>query len=460
MRKDFEKFKEFIKDKNVAVVGIGVSNIPLINYLADLGARVTALDKKTMDKLDTGLVSNFKSRSVRLVLGEVYLDDLTGFDLIFKTPSMRIDNPAFVKAKEAGVIITSEMEEFVKYCKGKIFGITGSDGKTTTTTVVYNILKEEGYKAWVGGNIGTPLFTKIEEIKEEDMVVLELSSFQLMTMDVSTDIAAVTNLSPNHLDMHRDMEEYVNSKKNIFKFQGNNDLLVLNKENQITNSLDKEANGRVIKFSSKDVIENGAYLADDVLYLKGKPVCNRCDIKLKGIHNVENMLTAFCIVSEYASISSMAKVATTFTGVEHRCEFVRELEEVKYYNDSIASSPTRTVAGLNAFEKPVILISGGYDKNIPFDQLAFEGYHKIKTIILLGATKEKIKEQFIRLKEEKGISVPIIEVDSLEEAIYKAREISSKGDMVTLSPACASFDMFPNFEARGNKFKEIVLNLF
>lgn len=459
MKRDFNEFKEFIKNKKVAVVGIGVSNIPLINYLVDLGAKVTALDKKTIDKLDKSVVEDFNSKNVQLILGESYLDDLTGFDVVFKTPSMRIDNPAFVKAKESGAIITSEMEEFVKYCPATTLGITGSDGKTTTTSLVYEILKTDGYKTWVGGNIGTPLFSKIEEIKENDMVVLELSSFQLMTMDVSTNVAAITNLSPNHLDMHKDMDEYVDSKKNIYKFQSANELLVINMENDITNPLDKEAKGRVMKFSSKNVVEDGSYLQDGVLYLRDKAVCKREEVKLHGIHNVENLLTAFAIVSDYASIESMKKVATTFSGVEHRCEFVREVNGVRYYNDSIASSPTRTVAGLKAFEKPVILIAGGYDKNIPFEKLAFEGYDKIKTIVILGATKSKIKEQFVRLKEEKGIEVPMILVDSLEEAVLKAKEVATSGDIITLSPACASFDMFPNFEARGNKFKEIVSEL-
>lgn len=459
MKRDFNEFKEFIKNKKVAVVGIGVSNIPLINYLVDLGAKVTALDKKTIDKLDKSVVEDFNSKNVQLILGESYLDDLTGFDVVFKTPSMRIDNPAFVKAKESGAIITSEMEEFVKYCPATTLGITGSDGKTTTTSLVYEILKTDGYKTWVGGNIGTPLFSKIEEIKENDMVVLELSSFQLMTMDVSTNVAAITNLSPNHLDMHKDMDEYVDSKKNIYKFQSANELLVINMENDITNSLDKEAKGRVMKFSSKNVVKDGSYLQDGVLYLRDKAVCKREEVKLHGIHNVENLLTAFAIVSDYASIESMKKVATTFSGVEHRCEFVREVNGVRYYNDSIASSPTRTVAGLKAFEKPVILIAGGYDKNIPFEKLAFEGYDKIKTIVILGATKIKIKEQFDRLKEEKGIEVPMILVDSLEEAVLKAKEVATSGDIITLSPACASFDMFPNFEARGNKFKEIVSEL-
>lgn len=455
MKKNFGDFKNFIKGKRTAVVGIGISNTPLINFLLQLGAQVSAFDRKKEEELGE-TAKRFKENGVNLVLGENYLDNLKGFDVVFKTPSMRIDSPALVRAKEEGAYITSEMEEFVKYCPAKIYGVTGSDGKTTTTTLVYNMLKEEGYKTWVGGNIGTPLFTKIEEISDKDRVVLELSSFQLMTMGVSPEVAIVTNLSPNHLDIHKDMDEYVESKKNIFKYQENVDLLILNKDNEITNSMVGESNGRVFLFSIKEDLEQGGYFKNNKLYINKEEVCDLSEIKLKGMHNVENLLAAFCAVSGDVDVNNMKKVATSFTGVEHRCEFVREIDGVKYYNDSIASSPSRTLAGLKAFEKPVILIAGGYDKKIPFEPLAEEGYSKIKTLILVGATKYKIKEAFDKIIHEKNLKLPIIIEDNLESAVNKAKEISENGDVVTLSPACASFDMFANFEIRGNVFKDIV----
>ena len=458
MKKPFEEFKEFIKNKNVAVVGIGVSNIPLIKFLVKLGANVTAFDKKTKDELGD-IAEEFEKINVKLELGENYLDNLTGFDVVFKTPSMRIDCDALLRVKKEGAYITSEMEEFVRYCKGKIFGITGSDGKTTTTTIISKLLIEQGYKTWVGGNIGTPLFSNIEEIKEDDKVVLELSSFQLMTMNSPIDVAVVTNLAPNHLDMHKDMEEYIDSKKNIFLYQSENDILVINRENDITHSFVNEAKGKVVEFSSKREIENGAYLKNNILYLNSKEICKKEDIVIKGIHNVENYLAAFLATQNDVSIEVMRKVAMNFTGVEHRCELVREVDGVKYYNDSIASSPTRTLAGLKAFEKKVILISGGYDKHIPFEPLAEEGYPYIKELILLGATKEKIKEAFDKVSREKGLKISINMVSTLEEAVLKAKELSESNDIVTLSPACASFDMFANFMIRGNRFKEIVNNL-
>ena len=454
MKKDFNEFKKYIKNKNIAVVGIGVSNIPLIEFLVSLGGNVTAFDKKEENELKE-VVDKYSKLGVKFQLGKDYLANLTGFEVVFKTPSMRIDSEALVKVKEEGAYVTSEMEEFVRYCPAKVYGITGSDGKTTTTTLIYKILKEAGYTTWVGGNIGAPLFANIEKMTENDRVVLELSSFQLMTMDTSTDVAVVTNLSPNHLDMHKDMNEYVDSKKNVFKYQESENLLVLNLDNDITNKMISEAKGRVYTFTRKSEDSDAIY-KEGGLYVKGKLVCKREDIKLKGLHNVENLLAAFAATCDEVSVESMKNVAITFGGVEHRSEFIRKIDGVEYYNDSIASSPTRTLASIKAFEKPVILIAGGYDKNLPFAPLACEGYSFIKHLIVLGATKDKIKEQFSRLEKEKGIVVPINTVSTLEEAVEVAREIAKEGDIVTLSPACASFDMFPNFMERGNKFKKLI----
>lgn len=455
MKKDFKDFKDFIFGKNVAVVGIGVSNIPLIDFLYGLGSRITAFDKKSEEQLG-GVAIEFRKKGINLELGENYLDNLTGFDVVFKTPSMRIDCDALLKVKNEGAYITSEMEEFVRYCKCKVYGITGSDGKTTTTSIISELLKEQGYNTWTGGNIGTPLFSKIEEIEEDDRVVLELSSFQLMTMTSPIDVAIVTNLAPNHLDMHKDMDEYIDSKKNVFLHQRATDTLVINRENAITYNFSKEALGEIRLFSSKRELDNGAYYINDTLFLSGSEICKRDDVVIKGIHNIENYLAAFTATKDDVDIDVMKRVAKSFAGVEHRCEFVRELEGVKYYNDSIASNPTRTLAGLNAFGKKVILIAGGYDKKIPFEPLAEEGYEFIKSLILLGSTKELIKNAFEEVSEAKEKKVPIILVQTLEEAVLKAKDISEEGDIITLSPACASFDMFENFMVRGNEFKGIV----
>lgn len=458
MKRDFNEFKKFIKYKNVAVVGIGVSNIPLIEFLINLGAKVTAFDKKTKAELQD-VVTNYESKGVKFQLGEGYLDKLTGFEVVFKTPSMRIDGKELTRAKKEGAYITSEMEEFIRYCPAKTYGITGSDGKTTTTSLVYAILNAAGYKTWVGGNIGTPLFTKIEEISHSDKVVLELSSFQLMTIDTSTDIALVTNLSPNHLDMHKDLEEYIYAKKNIFKYQGAGDLLVLNDDNEVTRGIKGEEKGRLYTFSRQHTVEQGAYYNDGQLFVKGQKVCGKDEVLLNGMYNIENLLAAFAMTADEVDVKYMKQIATTFTGVEHRNEFVRNYKGIEFYNNSIASSPTRTLASLKAFEKPVILIAGGKDKKIPFDSLAFEGYPYIKSLILLGEAKNQIEAVFNKLKEERGIEVPVHIVETLEGAVDKAAEIAVDGDIVTLAPACTSFDMFANFEVRGNKFKDIVNKL-
>ena len=326
MKKDFTEFKNFIKGKKVAVVGIGVSNIPLMNFLDKLGAKITGFDMKTEAELGEVAI-DFKGKGISLELGEKYLDRLTGYDVIFKTPSMRIDSEALVRCKKEGAYITSEMEEFTKYCKGKIYGITGSDGKTTTTTIISKLLEKQGYTTWVGGNIGTPLFAEIEKIKEEDKVVLELSSFQLMTMDSLIDVAVVTNITPNHLDMHHGMEEYIEAKKNVFRYQDKNCLLIINDENNITKEFYKEAKGKVEKFSSKKIKNEDGYYENGVLYIHGQEVCKKNDIVIKGMHNVENYLAAFLAVRNEVSIENMKFVAQTFGGVEHRCEFIREIND-------------------------------------------------------------------------------------------------------------------------------------
>lgn len=459
MREDFVKFREYIKGKKAAVLGIGVSNRPLIRYISRMGASVTACDKMTREKLGS-VCDEMESMDIKLQLGPGYLNNIDGFDIIFRTPSLRPDLPELVSARNAGAYITSEIEEFLKYCPGEIIGVTGSDGKTTTTTLIYNILKEEGYKVWLGGNIGYPLFDKLEEISKEDKVVLELSSFQLMTASVSPDISVITNLSPNHLDIHKSMEEYVESKKNIYRYQDKNGLLVINLDNDITRSLDKEAKGKVRFFTRLSSVKNGAYLKDKELVLARNnsemPICTMDEVRLPGLHNIENLLAAFSAVSDLCSPESMGRVARTFNGVEHRMEFVREVDGIKFYNDSMASSPTRTSAGIRAFKQKVILIAGGYDKKIPFDELARAGMDKVKTLILIGVTAKKIEEAFRMEMEKTGVEISIIYASTLENAVRLAKENGKTGDIITLSPACASFDMFKDFAERGNKFKEIV----
>lgn len=453
MDRDFNDFIAFIQGRKIGVVGLGVSNIPLIRFLSQRGAKVYGFDRRALADLDPAIL-DFQDQ-VTLFLGENYLDQLTGMDIIFKTPGMRIDHPALVKAKAEGAIITSEMEEFLKYCKGRTIGITGSDGKTTTTTVVGEILKKAGYKVYVGGNIGTPLFTLVEEIRPVDMVVLELSSFQLMTMTTSPEIAIVTNITENHLDVHKDMAEYIEAKKNIFRFQHPGDLLILNEDNDITRSFAEEAQGKVEFFSSKKENED-AYYSDGSLYLRDERVVDLKEMKVKGIHNAENFLAAFLATEDFVLRPVMRELALEFAGVRHRCQFVREFEGVSYYNDSIASTPTRTLASIRSLEQKVNIILGGYDKHLDYTPLAEEGHPYLKNVILVGDTRFKIQEVFRKLSDEQGIHIPVRMAESFEDAVDQLRLVSRKGDIAILSPACASFDHFANFEIRGNRFIEIV----
>ena len=460
-----EEFKKDIKGKYVAIMGMGVSNTPLIRYLMDLDANITVFDKKTEDELGKSFIEEYVLQGVQFSLGENYLDNLHGYDIIFRSPGIIPDVEQIQKEVDRGAILTSEIEKLIELTPSKVIGITGSDGKTTTTTLIYTMLKEEGYNCYLGGNIGTPLFAKIDEMKPDDIIVLELSSFQLMTLKNSPSISIVTNVSPNHLDVHKSYEEYIEAKKNIFRFQNENDIVVLNYDNDITRDFAFEAKGEVRFFSRKQRLEKGVIVQDNKIKIvtpeSEEEIMNIDDILLLGMHNVENACTAIAAVKDLVKKESIVKVLTTFKGVEHREEFVRELNGVKWYNDSIGSSPTRTIAGLASFKTKVVLIAGGYDKHLDYTDMGKYILDHVKVLILMGQTKEKIKEATLsELKKREGsVNLPIIECNTLEEAIKSASENSKSGDVVFFSPASASFDMFKNFVERGKKFKEIVNNL-
>jgi len=466
MNNRFEEYKKEIVTKKVAAVGLGISNRPLVRYMAKLGVDITGFDSAPYAKLESFIKEFEAYDNVKFFTGPDYLDNLNGFDVIFKTPAIRPDVPAFMKEIRLGALMTSEMEIFIKMCSAKIFAVTGSDGKTTTTTLIGKMLKEQGYKVWVGGNIGTPLFDKLDEISEDDMVVLELGSFQLQTIhDKSPDIAVITNVSPNHLDFHKVIDEYIWSKKNIYRYQKSGDKLVLNLDNKVTAGFKNDAAADVIWFSRKTVPENGAYLdGERILYYdNGEEIYlfDKGTILLRGMHHVENYMAAISAVYEYVDVENMAKVASSFTGVEHRTEPVMKVNGVWYYNDSIGSSPTRTNASLHAFEGKLILITGGYDKKIPYDMMGPLIIEKVKGLVLVGQTAPKIKAAFEAEKEKTGNGgdIPVAEVNSIEEAVIEASKMAVDGDTVILSPASASYDMFPNFEVRGHVFKEAVRNL-
>ena len=458
---DCKQFFEQIKGKKIAMCGIGVSNTPLIMNFLNKGAKVYACDKRSRDLLGE-VADNIEKAGAELRLGDGYLDNLE-VDIIFRTPGMNWNLPELDAARKKGIAVTSEMEVFFDLCPATIFAVTGSDGKTTTTTLIAKMLEAEGKKVFVGGNIGKPLLPEIENITADDFVVVELSSFQLISMRKSPDVAVVTNVAPNHLDVHKSMDEYVQAKKNIIMHQNAFSRTVLNRDNEITESFRSDVRGQSLGFSMERQLNNGAWLdSEGNLHIAYRnmdvPIMNRKEIAIIGDHNVANYLTAIAAVWGYVGVDSIRKVAREFGGVEHRIEFVREVGGVKYYNDSIASSPTRTIAGLKAFDRKIHLIAGGYDKHIPFEPMVPYIIEKVEKLYLCGDTADKI-EAAVRANENYNGNPEIIRVKDIKEAVERAHATAKEGDIVSLSPACASFDCFPNFAARGNYFKELVKGL-
>ena len=453
-----KEYISLIKDKKVTVIGMGISNTPLIELLLKEGIKVSVRDKADNEKA-RGRADKFKAMGADTHLGDNYLENLSG-DIIFRTPGIRPDLPEIKNAVGHGAVLTSEMELFIDLCPCKIIAVTGSDGKTTTTTIVSELLKKEGYTVHVGGNIGNPLLCGVDDMKKDDMAVLELSSFQLMTMKKSADIAVITNLAPNHLDVHKDMDEYVQSKKNIYLHQNKNGILVVNADNDLTCGL--TSNGVTRHFGRMTAVSDGYYCKNDKIYSsfdgKEEYIMDTSEIFLPGAHNIENYLAAFTALHGLVSHDTMRAAAHDFHGVEHRIEFVRELRGVKYYNDSIASSPSRTIAGLRSFDKKVVLIAGGKDKGVAFDELGDEICDRVKALYLTGYTAEKIKNAVVNSKKYDG-TLKIRIIDDFCDTVRAAANEALDGDVVILSPASTSFDRFTNFMERGNLFKKTVMEL-
>lgn len=457
-----ESFFNNIKGKKVCFVGIGTSNLPLIEMFSQKGAIVSACDRQSYEALGENAVRAEKA-GAKLILGDNYLENLDT-EILFRSPGTPFYRPELEALKQKGVAVTSEMEVFFDLCPCKIIAVTGSDGKTTTTTIISELLKAEGKTVHLGGNIGTPLLPIIEQINPEDYAVVELSSFQLISMRKSPDIAVVTNLAPNHLDIHKDMQEYIDSKKNIILHQNAFSKSVLNLDNDIADSFSADVRGQLCKFSRKEKVKNGAYLDGDMIvyndYGKITEVMSYKDIKIPGMHNVENYMAAISAVWGIVSLNTIVEVAKTFGGVEHRAEFVRELDGVEYYNDSIASSPTRTAMGtLSLYDEKIIVIAGGYDKHIPYEPLGPVICDKVKVLVLLGDTAPKIEDAVKNSPNYSENNPLIINVTNMEDAVREARAHAQKGDKISLSPASASFGLYKNFVERGNHFKSIVNNL-
>lgn len=449
------------KKKRLLVLGLGVSNRPLVRLLLANGCSVTGCDKTPREALDEEVLELEKA-GLQLRVGADYLEGLEA-DVVFRTPGMHPANPALEALRAGGAEVTSEMEVFFECCPCRIIAVTGSDGKTTTTTLISEILKAAGNTVHLGGNIGRPLLPDVESMLPTDWAVVELSSFQLMDMRRSAGVAVVTNVAPNHLDVHKDMAEYVEAKQNVYRFQDASGVLVVNRDNEITTEFAASAPGCVRFFSRRQKVERGVYMEDDTIYRVTEQgtekVMERSDILLPGLHNVENYMTAMCALEGLVPDSAVLEVAKNFGGVEHRIELVRVKDGVRYYNDSIASSPSRTIAGLRSFREKVILIAGGYDKHIPYDVLGPEICEHVKCLVVTGATAQKIYDAAVQAPNYQEGSPEILAIEDFDEAVFAAAKAAKEGDVVILSPASAAFDKFKNFAVRGRHFKDLIRNM-
>lgn len=459
MESHIARFFESIQGKRVAFCGIGVSNTPLVTQFIAKGAQVLACDRRSRAQLGPAAEA-LEAAGAQLCLGEGYLDHLQA-DIIFRTPGMYYHLPQLAAFRGEGVVVTSEMEVFAQLCPAPIIAVTGSDGKTTTSTLIASILEAQGHRVHLGGNIGRVLLPVIEDIAPGDIAVLELSSFQLISMRAGFDTAVVTNVTPNHLDVHGSMEEYIEAKCNVFRHQNAFSKTVLGYDNAVTAGFAEEVRGELRWFSSREEIPRGAFLRSDGMLCVASdggvtPLLHKSEIKLPGAHNVANYLTAIAAVHDRVSPAAIIEVARSFGGVEHRIELTAQLDGVRWYNDSIATSPTRSIAGLNAFDQKVILLAGGYDKQIPFAPLAEAAVDKVRLLILTGPTAPAIEAAITAHPRFDPAAMPILHAADLPGAVALAREHATAGDVVLFSPACASFDAYPNFEVRGRHFKELV----
>ncbi len=443
--------KEYVtgfSGKTVGFVGLGISNLPILEMFGKSGVKLTIRDLKELSDENKTICDKYNAK---IITGEGYLQNITE-DVLFLSPAIKQFLPEFEKARKSGVYITTEMQEFFKLCPCKTIAVTGSDGKTTTTTLISELLKKQGYNVHLGGNIGNNLICRLDDITANDFAVVELSSFQLMKMSVSPDIAVVTNVTPNHLDWHHDMEEYTDAKKNIFLYQNKNSKTVLNLSSKATANMCTECKGNVVTFGVREGIY---HIEDDGIHKNHELILHDEDILLPGAHNRQNYAAAIAATEELVSRETVVNVAKSFGGVEHRIELVRTLNGIRFYNSSIDSSPTRTAAALNSFNQKLIVICGGYDKNIPLDSLGPLFKSKAKAVVIMGNTAPKIKAA-LKAADYSGI---LKEASNMREAVNTAYDIAEGGDVVILSPAAASFDMFKNFAERGNIYKTIVHSL-
>ncbi len=463
MNEALRQYYEGLSGKKVFFLGAGISHRQLIRTFAQKGAQVTLCDRKSREQLGE-YGDEIAALGVNFRLGESYLEGLEQADIVFRTPGIDYTKPEIQAAVAAGVKVTSEMETFFELCPCRTFGVTGSDGKTTTTTLIAKMLEAAGFRVHLGGNIGIPLLPIIDEVEPEDIAVVELSSFQLISMRTSPDVAVVTNMAPNHLDHHKDMQEYIDAKRNILLYQKQNGIAVLNAENGITLSMQPDVRGELRWFSRENPVKNGTYINESKQLIGVQNGAERVIMDLNkmvlpGEHNKENVATAAAAVLGFVPDEIIERVCASFPGVEHRIELTRVKDGVRWYNDSIGTSPTRTIAGLRSFDQKLILIAGGYDKKISYAPLAPEILAHVKILLLCGATGPVIRKEVENCPGFDPVSLRIESLADLAACVARANQLAESGDVVLMSPASASFDLYSNFEERGRHFKKLVAEL-
>ena len=466
-----EKYIETIKGKKVAFVGMGVANTPCAEFLAKHGIDVWACDRRDRDYIGAEICDKLDSLGVHFSLGEDYLSVLPEMDIVFRSHGiLPFQNEWIGECIKRGQTVTTEMEVFFEYCPAKLFAVTGSNGKTTTTTLIAKMLEAQGNRVFLGGNIGKALMLELDNITADDIAVVELSSFQLLTMGnlvKKPDVAVVTNIECTHQDHHISLDEYVDAKRNILIYQDSAARTVLNADcdysigNTVYHDMRFDVRGVLSQFSIKHPVDRGAYMdtADgNIYYSDGDSktlVMNKSDIVIPGDHNIENYCTAICAVWGYVSTENIKKIAQTFGGVEHRIEFVREFDGVRYYNDSIATSPSRVISGLKAFGTKIIVIMGGSDKGNDMTEMVPYILKYVKLLVLNGATADKIYDCVVNHPDYNG-QTEVVKTDVLASAVEIAKNKAQSGDVVSLCPACPAFDQFKTFEYRGREFKRLV----
>ena len=467
-----EKYIESIKGKKVALVGMGVANLPCAKFLAKHGIETYACDKRDKEYIGAEKCNELEELGVHFSLGENYLDILPEMDVVFRSHGiLPFQNEWIGECIKRGQRVTTEMEVFFEYCPSKIIAVTGSNGKTTTTTLISKMLELQGYNVFLGGNIGKALMPELDNITENDIAVVELSSFQLLTMGNmknKPDVAVVTNIECTHQDHHISLDEYVDAKRNLLIYQSSSQRTVLNADcdysigNSVYHDMRYDVRGRLYQFSIKHPVESGAYMDEatgNIFYCENGEktlVMNKNDIIIPGTHNIENYCTAISAVWGMVDVQNIKKIAQTFGGVEHRIEFVREFKGVKYYNDSIATSPSRVISGLKAFGEKIIVIMGGSDKGNYMTEMVPYILKYVKLLVLNGATADKIYDCIIKFPDYKNSDIKIERKKTLQQAVEYVKENAQSGDIVSLCPACPAFDQFKTFEYRGREYKRLV----